>query len=539
MGQLNSTLIDSSSNTETSKVIHHLVDQSLYVDMKSLSLYAVLLLILAKVLAIAYHKINLSLTRQKIMTELGCKPILSTYPLKDRLFGIDFVIANVRASRTGLYLEHSRQRFNSLGKTWKTRIFGNTLIQTIDPENLKAVYSTRVDDYVLGNFRSVSFTPLLGNGIFTIDGEDWRHSRTLLRPAFTKQQYANFDVYERHFQELIKQVPLDGKTSIDLQPLLFCLTMDSSTEIIFGKSVNSLIAKPDNDENAAFSAAYEVAKMETFINVQMYPFGQMRNLKEMNAAIKTVHAFIDRFVQMAIEMKQKGDTGKSELKKYSFIYDIANSTNDVVKIRSELLSLLLAGRDTTAALISNMLWLLARRSDVFDKLKGEVNTLNGEMPTYRQLDAMKYLKCFQKESLRVHSVVPLNTRTARVDTLLPRGGGPKGKDPVFVTAGTQIVSSSFALHRDKDIYGDDAEEFRPERWADDFRPLWGFMPFLGGPRVCPGQGLAMAEASYTVVRFMQTINRMEPGDALDSTMWAEDLAITCSNTHGCKVILHA
>ena len=67
------------------------------------------------------------------------------------------------------------------------------------------------------------------------------------------------------------------------------------------------------------------------------------------------------------------------------------------------------------------------------------------------------------------------------------GGGPEGKDPIFVRKGTTVLWYVYAMHRRQDIFGADAESFRPERW-DGLRPGWGFLPFNGGPRICIGRG---------------------------------------------------
>jgi cytochrome P450 len=81
------------------------------------------------------------------------------------------------------------------------------------------------------------------------------------------------------------------------------------------------------------------------------------------------------------------------------------------------------------------------------------------------------------------------------------------------------------MHRRKDIYGPDAEEFRPERWAPEegLRPGWGYLPFNGGPRICVGQQFALAEASYTIVRLLQAFRGIENRDP---EPWTEQLALT-------------
>ena len=89
-------------------------------------------------------------------------------------------------------------------------------------------------------------------------------------------------------------------------------------------------------------------------------------------------------------------------------------------------------------------------------------------------------------ALRLYPPVPVNLREAVQDTVLPVGGGPDGRSPIFISKGTAVYYSAFALHRRKDVYGPDANEFRPERWTT-LRPGWCYVPFNGGPRICIGR----------------------------------------------------
>jgi cytochrome P450 len=90
--------------------------------------------------------------------------------------------------------------------------------------------------------------------------------------------------------------------------------------------------------------------------------------------------------------------------------------------------------------------------------------------------------------------VPVNTRTALTDTVLPTGGGPDRKSPVLIPKGTAVAYSVYTMHRRPDLFGMDAEHFRPERWDDEDLPLYksrttqnyGYLPFSGGPRLCLG-----------------------------------------------------
>ena len=89
-------------------------------------------------------------------------------------------------------------------------------------------------------------------------------------------------------------------------------------------------------------------------------------------------------------------------------------------------------------------------------------------------------------ALRLYPIVAGNSRCAEVDTVLPKGGGDDGQSPLFVPKGQAVQWSLYSMHRRKDFYGDDAEEFKPERW-ETLRPGWEYLPFNGGPRICIGR----------------------------------------------------
>lgn len=117
--------------------------------------------------------------------------------------------------------------------------------------------------------------------------------------------------------------------------------------------------------------------------------------------------------------------------------------------------------------------------------------------------------------------------------MLPLGGGPDGRSPMLVPAGTVIGYSPWSMHRDERWYGPDAAEYRPERW-EKLRPGWEYLPFNGGPRICLGQQYALTEASYATVRLAQQFGKLE---SRDDGPWKEGLTLTMASKNGCKVAL--
>jgi cytochrome P450 len=93
-----------------------------------------------------------------------------------------------------------------------------------------------------------------------------------------------------------------------------------------------------------------------------------------------------------------------------------------------------------------------------------------------------------------------------------------------------------SMHRRPDIYGPDAELFRPGRWGpeENLRPGWAYLPFNGGPRICVGQQFALTEAGYTIVRLLQEFPEIEDRDGEE---WMEQLSLTCCSAMGVRVAL--
>ncbi|KAK4998888.1 hypothetical protein LTR66_001986 [Elasticomyces elasticus] len=266
------------------------------------------------------------------------------------------------------------------------------------------------------------------------------------------------------------------------------------------------------------------------------------------AAVKYCRNTVQEYVDRALAYRKAQDKSPERLEKaekdgrseekghYVFLHELAKQISDPVRIRDETISVLFAGRDTTAGLLSGLWFELARNADVWRKLLAEVDELNGELPTYEVLRNMKFLKYCVSEALRLHPPVPILSKVAIRDTVLPLGGGPDGKAPLFVKKDSILVYSIYSMHRRKDVWGDDAADFRPERWADaGLRPGWAFLPFGGGPRVCLGQQYALTETYYVTIRIMQHFRKIENRD---DKPWMEKLSVTCCSWNGVQVGLN-
>ncbi|KAF7854577.1 hypothetical protein EAF04_010386 [Stromatinia cepivora] len=483
--------------------------------------------------ALLVHKIKKHVSARRFQKAHGCKPV-HKIPQRERIIGWDMYKFQVKNAKEKRRLKAGYDRYKENGNTYVLSMMGFDFFNTIEPENLKTLLAVNFKDYDFGA-RRVAFSPLLGEGIFTTDGAQWEHSRALVRPNFNKSQVADLNIFEKHIQILLSQIPRDGST-FDLQSLFFKLTLDTATEFLFGQSVHSLTSI-EGSEQQKFGTAFDLGQIKLEGRFTMGKLSNWMCDSEFDGACKTVHSFVDKIVYEAlskIDAKEEKAVEGHGPGRYLFLTEMVKATRDPKQIRDELLNILLAGRDTTASLLSNTFHVLARRPDIWKKLKAEVNELHGEKPDYETMRSIKYIKYLLNESLRLYPVVPSNARFSRRDTVLPLGGGPDRTSPIFIPKGSAVAWSTYTMHRRTDIFGPDAEEFRPERWAPEegLRPGWGYLPFNGGPRICVGQQFALAEASYTIIRLLQEFERIEDRDG---TEWKEQFALTACSAKGVQI----
>lgn len=106
-----------------------------------------------------------------------------------------------------------------------------------------------------------------------------------------------------------------------------------------------------------------------------------------------------------------------------------------------------------------------------------------------------------KLALRLQPPVPFNFRVSTKDTSLPVGGGPDGLSPIYIKKDTTVAYSVFAMHRRTDLWGKDAAFFRPERWEENAKHGWEYLPFNGGPRICLGRKFSFCSLERYGIKF--------------------------------------
>ncbi|MCJ1279242.1 hypothetical protein MMC21_007066 [Puttea exsequens] len=319
-----------------------------------------------------------------------------------------------------------RSRFDLAGYTYSATVGGIPSIFTIEPANIKAIFADKFDDFDAGWLRRRAFAPAIGDVLITSDGPRWRHQRAMLRPAFNKQQFSDYDMFEHDIDTLINRIPKDGST-IDLAPLFYTHALTLASRLLFDEPIASLNPEFADSSDRFIEAFHRVNKgnqlrlrMGRFLPIQ-------RRDRSYEAGCEIVHEYGDAFVKRASEYRVSfGKNGVHQNDKpgdrYVFLRELAKEIEDSVELRNHLVGMLLVGSETTAGLLTGCLSVLSSRPHLWAKLHREAVDLG--VPNNEAVKAFTSLSHVINEVLRLYPILPLFGRMANKDTFLPIGAGP-------------------------------------------------------------------------------------------------------------------
>ena len=306
------------------------------------------------------------------------------------------------------------------------------------------------------------------------------------------------DLEERHVNALsaVLRTGTDGWTNpVDLQPIFLKMTLELMTEFLYGHLPSQMGQETDAPDREEFGYHFDAGKGFLGTRLALGRWHWLVSSSAFSRHCKKVHQYADYFVRGKLRHGQKWSATKkvpqdSATKgKFVLLDELAKHTNNALEIRNETLNVLSAGRDTTASLLSWIFYFLSRYPRVFDHLRttilAEVGT-DASSIEFTKLRTCQYLQHCINETLRITGILPTMERESLEDTVLPRGGGPDGSKPVFLPKGQRVMISLYAMQQRRDIWGDDPEVFRPERW-ENRKSGFEFIPFGGGPRKCVGR----------------------------------------------------
>ncbi|CCO34899.1 Cytochrome P450 52A3 [Rhizoctonia solani AG-1 IB] len=414
-------------------------------------------------------------------------------------WNIDFIPFANEARERGYVNDAMAPFLDSVGNIFNLTLFGEDFIFTNEPEHVKAMLSTDFGNFVKGHSNHEKMFSLLGEGVFNVDGDMWKFHRSMTRHYFSRERITHFELFARHSDAAISKLLAHPHDAVDFQDLVSKFTMDSASEFLFGINVRSLdqplpLPHTTEAEGNRFSAAFTSVQAQAVVRFSygaLWPYMEVfsdRTRKDMSV----IEAFIQPILEAKLGLKKKGGLEEDE-EQETLIDHLVKLTDDEKLIKDELLNIMVAGRDTTASTLTFACYMLATNPHVLSKLRAEVldHVGTSSNPTIENFKEMKYLRAVINEVLRVYPPVPLNQRECVNSTVFNSGG-----KQYFIPAGAAVIYSVLFMHTRKDLWGDDAEVFDPERWLDDRYKKYVlpnpfiFLPFNAGPRICLGQQFA-------------------------------------------------
>jgi cytochrome P450 len=344
-----------------------------------------------------------------------------------------------------------------------------------DADLVKRVLADNASNYSKGTFINETFKMVVADGLLTLEGADWRRERRLMQPAFhlerlnqlgTSMTDATLTMLERW------EGFADSGETVDMTGEMGRLTMTITAGSLFGADIAADVEEIGRQIAVGVRALAAPHKPEVI----------------------TARDSIVRLVDGLIEARRRSEHEQHDL--LTMLMDARDEDTGEpmsdLQLRNEVVTLILAGYDTTANSLSWTWYLLSQHPDVMANVRAELAAvLGGREPRFKDLGALSYTRRTLDESLRLYPPAWIMGRRALGDDRLGE---------VDIPAGSVLALSPYITHRNP-AYWEDPERFDPDRMKEtkaSLRKPFAYFPFGGGPRLCIGHNMAMLEAQLII-----------------------------------------
>ena len=389
------------------------------------------------------------------------------------------------------FMERTAREF---GDVVSVDVYGQEVIQVTDPDAIRRVLVGNAGSYRKPTFGDdEGLAGLLGDGLLTSDGDLWQRQRSALQPAFFGER---LDDYATEMVEHAKRTGAswsDGNL-VDVHAEMSELTLRIVVETLLGVELDGMervVADALMDVGERFRPGPQVFVPEEVPTPRNVRYQRsVQTLERVLRELRRQHEGRDGDDVLAILLRQREE----------------DAVDDDL-LRDQMMTMLLAGYDTTALTLTYAWWLLADHPEVERRFHEEVDALDGP-PTADDLADLEVLDRIVTETMRLYPPAYVVYREAEEEDEL---GGFR------IPAGSVVSTPQWVVHHDRRWF-DDPWAFRPERWTDDFRrelPDFAYFPFGGGPRKCIGDGFAMREAKLVLATLGQRYELDRVTEAFD------------------------
>jgi cytochrome P450 len=394
---------------------------------------------------------------------------------------------------------------DELGTPYSLRLGPRRAFVSADPEQLHKVLRERPDGYRRIRQIETCIDELGANGVFSVEGATWKPQRRLVMEALNATHFrAFFPAMQSITQRLLRRWQLAAARgdTIEMTGDLVRLTVDITTALAFGEDPNTMERDGDLIQD---HLALVFPRLMSRINAPL-PYWRYLKLpqdRRLDRAVAAIHAHIDGLVIAARRRMHDEPAGvpRNLLEALLLARDRPGSEIADDDVRANVMTLLLAGEDTTAHTLAWTLYFLAQHPTWQERLHAEACTVLGTQQVAGSLEQVRALDPFEaaaNEATRLKPIVPLFFMEPLADVVL---------DGVALPAGTPMMFLLRPAMLDARHFGSPAE-YRPDRWTPA-RPLGAhdtraFMQFGAGPRVCPGRHLAGVEVRLVLSMLMRS-----------------------------------
>lgn len=389
----------------------------------------------------------------------------------------------------GLFTEWAHQ----YGDIFHYRVFHRHIYFINHPDLIKDVLITRAPSFIKGDAVRAN-RRIFGNGLLSNEGSSWLQQRRLIQPAFHHSHIASYANIMVEYTERMLAAWQDGE-SRDIHEDMMRLTLEIVAMTLFSVQIAS-----DKDRVAlALDTLMELSMGARILLPAVFRRLPTRNNRRYERAVRE----LDTIVYGLIRERQSNPNATSTHGFEDLLGTLLKaryedgSAMPAQQLRDEVMTLLLAGHETTAVSLSWIWLLLSQHPEVEQKLWTELRTvLNGRSPRLDDLPALPYTERIVKEAMRLYPPVWAIVRTAVKECEI---GGYR------IPAKSPVIMSQWVMHRDPRYY-DQPDRFLPDRWLDErykSAPRFSYFPFGGGPRICIGASFAQTEAALVLATIAQ------------------------------------
>lgn len=396
------------------------------------------------------------------------------------------------------------------GNLFRINFAGKRVIVSADPDVNRQILKSRPHDFRRFYKISEVMEEMGVLGAFNAEGKTWEHHRKLTAEAL------NFKNTKSYFPTIVSMTDrllrrwrkvADNKQPIDVQKELMRYTVDITTTIAFGYDTKTL-ERDDDVIQQHLEKIFPMIHKRITAPIPYWRFIKFKKDKELLFALSEIEKQVNHFISMARERLKAQPSLRENPTNFleALLVEQQKTGNFTDKeVFGNVLTILLAGEDTTSNTISWILYFLAINPKITDTIRSEVERVCGDKlfpDAYEEVSKLKYTEAVAMEAIRIKPVAPFLYVQALTDTVV---------NGIEIKKGSVVMVNVQAAHLQEENFGD-PDKFLPERWINGKCPFPHahksevIQTFGSGPRYCPGKNLAMLEMVIAVAMICKNFN---------------------------------